>query len=53
MLAKRFIVAAFAAFFVLALPLLLTGNKSELFRDTPEGLLTTTVAAAPVLTVVN
>ena len=53
MLAKRFIVAAFAGFFVLALPFLLTGSKKELFRDSPEGLPIATIAAAPALTVVN
>jgi hypothetical protein len=53
MLAKRFIVIAFAAFVALATPLMLTGAQKDLFRDTPEALLTTAVASGPSLIATN
>jgi hypothetical protein len=40
MVAKRIIVAAFAAFVVIAVPFAFPG-QSDLFVDTPAGLLTT------------
>ena len=51
MLAKRFIVVAFAALVVLGFPMAFSG-KPDLFRDTPEGLLTS-VASASTLTSAN
>jgi hypothetical protein len=43
MLAKRFIVAAFAAFVVFAAPFVFAG-QSDLFVDTPPALMTTVAA---------
>ena len=44
MLAKRIIVAAFAAFVVIAAPFAFSG-QSDLFVDTPAALLTTVASA--------